>query len=213
MTARSIVRQYALYGTAYHPLPRSPDDAVTDTRYLFMAMPGEITLNAMQAVVEREGLDKLLDGALFPSPNWHQSLSDLYRQDDTPGFEARLLRACARVHAQRVPLLLNRIVGKGTHWAFRAKGRPKAFDDLLLAVRMALATESFVDTAGHTPHATISYWAPTTLPTLKISPPIPWTVDHVLLVKSVGSGRHYRYEQIGAAQPLQQPSQLDLFEP
>jgi hypothetical protein len=185
---------------------------MTDTRYLLAAMPGGATFNAMHGVVAREALDALLGSTLFPPRNWHQSLSDRYWPDENAELEKRLLRACARVSAQRVTLLLNRIVRKGTHWAFCARGRPKSFDELLVAIRVALAIEGFDDKAGHTPHVTISYWAPVALPPLKISPPIPCVIDQILLLKSMGSGRDYHYEQVGPAWPLQRPSQLDLFE-
>ncbi|MGM9485194.1 2'-5' RNA ligase family protein [Roseateles sp. NT4] len=175
-----------------------------------MDMPDEPTAAAMLAVVKRSRLDTLLGNALFMQRNWHQSLSDRYWPHETPDLEARLLRVGPRIAAHPVQLVLNRIASRGAHWAFMARGKPKGFAELLAAIRMALATEGFDDRSGHTPHATISYRAPTKLKTLPIAPPIPWVIKRIQLVKSVGSGDSYGYQPV-AEWPLQEPPQLELF--
>ena len=172
--------------------------------------PVRLPASQLQAFIEREGLDKRLGPALFKRANWHQSLSDRFWPGDTPELEDRLLRAGSRISAHAVPLLFNRVVSKGAHAAFRAKGMPVGFAELLSAVRAAQATEGFVDQTGHTPHVTLSYRAPAGLPSPKIDPPIRWLIDKVWLVKGCGEGADYRYERLGEWN-LNPPPQRELF--
>jgi len=180
-------------------------------RYLFMAMPSRAVLDAMQVLVDRYGVARQLNGALFVPSNWHQSLSDRHWEEDTPDVREKMLRAGAKVSAQAVAMRLNRIVANGEHWAFRARGSPDGFDELLAAVRRALATEGIDDRAGHTPHVTLSYTAAEHQKPPKIKEVIDWVLDEVLLV--VGGGSPYHYEILGRwpLQPSPGDHQLDLF--
>ncbi|WP_082615447.1 hypothetical protein [Acidovorax sp. Root267] len=186
-------------------------------RLIFVAKPSPEVAAAMWRTVALNGLDS---STLSPQDNWHQTLSDRY--GDTPEVRQKMLRVGARVRAQACTLVLNRIrdgvhkeQGKNTiHWSFRARGRPHCFDALLVAVRQALYEEGLATETGHTPHSTISYWAPTRLGPTRMDP-IAWTLDELLLVVG-GNGKSYSYETIGRW-PLQpvppDPSntQLRLF--
>lgn len=186
-------------------------------RLLFMAKPSPEVVAAMWRAITRNGLDY---STLFPKDNWHQTLSDRY--GDTPEMRQKMLRAGAGVQAQACTLVLNRIrdqvnkdQGEDTiHWAFRARGRPHCFDALLSAVRHALYEEGVATATGHTPHSTISYWAPTRLGPTRMDP-IAWTIDEILLVVG-GASERYSYETIGRwplqpAPPDPSSKQLQLF--
>lgn len=178
----------------------------------FMAQPQLAVRARMEAAVATSGLDLRLGSAQFESGNWHQSFSD--RQDDKPKVRAAMLRAGARVSAPSFLMTLNRINGtgvgpRGIHWAFRALGKPKGLEAVLSSVRAALQAEGIDDETGHGPHVTISYKAPSPLPSVPIEP-IEWMIDELLLVR--GGGQPYQYEVIGrwplAASPP--PSNLQL---
>jgi 2'-5' RNA ligase len=176
-----------------------------------MAMPPRAVLDAMHVIVDRYGLAKQLNGALFVPTNWHQSLSDRHWEEDTPDLREKMLRAGTRVSAQSVAMVLNRVVANGEHWFFRARGSPDGFPELLDAIRGALAAEGIEDGMGHTPHVTLSYTAAEHQKPPKIKEVIEWTLDELLLV--VGGGSPYRYEVLGRwpLQPLAGGRQLDLF--
>lgn len=177
---------------------------------IFMAQPQLAIRTRMEAAVAANGLDLRLGSAQFESGNWHQSFSD--RQDDKPKIRAAMLRAGARVSAPSFVMTLNRINGtgagpRGIHWAFRAMGKPKGLEAVLTSVRAALLAEGIDDDSGHGPHLTISYKAPSPLPSVAIEP-IEWTVDELLLVR--GCGQPYRYEVVGRwplAAALEPPQQ------
>ena len=162
-------------------------------------------------IVDRYEVGRQLGRALFVPTNWHQSLSDRYWEGDSPDLLERLLRAGDQVLAQAVSMTLNRIVAAGEHWAFKARGKPSAFAELLVAVRRALLTEGIDDRAGHTAHVTISYTAPTQLSPPKIKEAVEWILDEIQLV--VGGGSPYHYEVLGRwpPRPLPGNSQLSLF--
>lgn len=182
---------------------------------IFMAQPQPAIRVRMEAAVAAHGLDERLGEAQFESGNWHQSFSD--RQDDKPKVRAAMLRAGARVSAPSFVMTLNRINGtgvgpRGIHWAFRAMGKPKGLEAVLTSVRAALESEGIDDDSGHGPHLTISYKAPTPLPSVAIEP-IEWMVDELLLVR--GGGQPYRYEVVGrwplAAAPEPPQQQFGLL--
>ncbi len=184
---------------------------------IFMAQPPPAIRARMEAAVAANGLDERLGAAQFEPGNWHQSFSD--RQDDQPKIRAAMLRAGARVAAPSFVMTLNRINGtgvgpRGIHWAFRTLGKPKGLEVMLSAVRAALLAEGILDDSGHGPQVTISYKAPTPLPSVVIEP-IEWMVDELLLVR--GGGQPYRYEVVGrwplAATPPKLNPQLGLLEP
>lgn len=189
------------------------------SRLIFMAKPPPEVASAMWIAIARNGLEQ---STLSPMDNWHQTLSDRY--GDTPEMRQKMLRAGAGVKARACTLVLNRIrdgvykdQGKTTiQWSFRARGRPHCFDALLAAVRHALSTEGLATKTGHTPHTTISYWAPTRLGPTQMNP-IAWTIDEILLVvgRNDESGS-YSYETIGRwplqpAPPDPSSTQLPLF--
>jgi len=180
-----------------------------------MAQPQPAIRARMEAAVAANGLDLRLGEAQFESGNWHQSFSD--RQDDKPKIRAAMLRAGARVSAPSFVMTLNRINGtgagpRGIHWAFRAMGKPKGLEAVLTSVRAALLAEGIDDDSGHGPHLTISYKAPSPLPSVLIEP-IEWIVDELLLVR--GCGNPYRYEVVGrwplAAAPEPPQQQFGLL--
>ncbi|WP_394418055.1 2'-5' RNA ligase family protein [Roseateles sp. BYS78W] len=175
-----------------------------------MGMPSAVQ-DAIEIVLKRYDVDKLLGRALFTRSNWHQSLSDRHWPEDVPDLRERLLRAGSRVQAFAVPMTLNRIVAQGEHWAFKARGTPQGFAELLAAVQRALKAEGIDDRVGHTPHVTISYTAPANLRPPKIRESIDWILDEILLVS--GGGTPYHYEVVGRWPliPIAASSQQSLF--
>jgi 2'-5' RNA ligase len=172
---------------------------------LFIAKPQPDVLSAMVTAVTASGLDHLLGAALFAPDNWHQSLSDRY--SDEPELRDRLLHAGGRISAVSVTMTLNRIISKsgkrGIQWAFRARGEPPEFQELLNTVQAALRAEGLSEEQGHIPHITISYAAPARLSSQKILP-IEWTVNEILLVKG-GGEEPYQYRTLGRWQLLAPP--------
>ena len=178
-----------------------------------MAKPQPEVLSAMETAVSASGLDVKLGAALFIPENWHQSLSATYQRNTDADVE-RLLRAGSRINATAVTVRLNRIRSQGSragqiHWAFLAEGNPDGFRELLCAVQAAMRAEGIEEHIVHHPHLTISYWAPSRLPSQKIEP-IDWTIDAVLLVE--GSGQPYRYITLAQWPLVPAPiRQLPLF--
>lgn len=163
-----------------------------------MAQPAPEVRLAMERALTTHGLDKQLDGALFDSQNWHQSLS--HPLPSSSALCNRMMDMGSRIKATAFTMDLNQIRGKGPvgpsntiHWAFHATTRPAAFDALVAAVREAFHQEGVRDMSGHTPHVTISYWAPDKLATTKIQP-IAWRIDELLLVESRSDP--YRYHTL-----------------
>lgn len=165
---------------------------MASSRLIIMAKPGAMERESMLRVIRELGLEQQLGTAMFDPANWHQSLSDQF--PDSPEFRATLRRACGQVSAAPFTLSLNRIIGGETHWEFKARGTPKGFSALLTAIRAALRAERITDVQGHSPHVTISYRAPSKLPSTPITP-IDWAVEDFLLVR--GGGDPYRYEELG----------------
>lgn len=179
-----------------------------------MTTPPPAALAEMVRALTVAGLDDRLGSHLFAPANWHQSLSHRYPAGTE--IENRLLRAGERIAARAFTLTLNRFYGRGDsyplHWAFLAKGRPPGFDNLLAAIRVALFEEGFPGASGHSPHVTISYSAPASLPSTNIAP-IAWPISEVLLVE--GGGTPYHYEALARWPLLPDPDaqlqQIDLF--
>lgn len=162
-----------------------------------MARPQPEVLSAMVQEVTKNGLDTRLGAALFAPENWHQSLSSPFFYEE--GLHERLLQAGSRIAASCCVLTFNRISSlqgatRGIHWAFRVRGQPKGFRELLHTVRAALIAEGVNEKHGHSPHVTISYRAPTTLSTQVITP-IDWTIDEIQLVLA-GDSKPYRYHTL-----------------
>ncbi|MCW3479210.1 2'-5' RNA ligase family protein [Neisseriaceae bacterium JH1-16] len=159
-----------------------------------MAKPQPAVLSAMVSAVRHHGLDTRLGFRLFAPENWHQSLSSRYFVE--AGLRDKLLRAGDRVSAVMCPVTLNRInSGWETpgrrDWAFRTRGDPKELKALRLAIQAALLAEGLDAPSTPTPHVTISYLAPSPLPSQQIEP-IDWTIDEILLVEGGGAPYHYR---------------------
>ena len=188
---------------------------MTESRLLFVALPPPEVRDALLRAVRINRLDTRLGSAMFPHANWHQTLSDRY--PDTAKMRARMLRAGARAAAHACTLTFNRLRdqrhGETWDWAFKAKGRPQGFDALLAAIAAALATEGVETATGHTPHMTVSYWAPEPLGPSDMAP-LHWTLTDIRLV--LGGGQPYQYTALGQW-PLQPPPadpktmQLSLF--
>jgi hypothetical protein len=189
---------------------------MTRSRFLVVAMPSPLVKKACKDALDAAGLNAVLQGTLFDPSNWHQSLSDRFFQRSRV---ESLRRACSRVRATACTLALNRVRGSGGpeafHWAFHARGKPALFTALLAEVNRGLMAEGLPASGGHSPHISISYWAPCALPSLSIRP-ILWTIDEILLVEGHSLGEHeehYRYDVIDRW-PLQPPPpapQRDLF--
>ena len=186
-------------------------------RLLFIAKPQPEVLSTMETAVSACGLDVVLGAALFEPENWHQSLSASYQKNTDADIE-KFLRAGSRISATAVTLRFNRVASQGgaarrIQWAFRAQGNPEGFHELVCAAQAALRTEGLEEHIVHRPHVTISYRAPSRVPSRMIAP-IDWTIDAVLLVE--GSGQPYRYTTLAqwplAPAPAPPPvMQLPLF--
>ncbi|KQP22669.1 2'-5' RNA ligase family protein [Pseudorhodoferax sp. Leaf267] len=155
-----------------------------------MAKPSPDVCEQMQRILATEGWDRQLGEALFDAQNWHQSLSHPLPYSDA--LRNRLLDIGSRIDAAAFTTVLNRVRGSGLagqadaiHWAFHAT-RPPAFDALVKTIRDGLQTLGLEGMPGHSPHVTISYWAPTRLAVQKIAP-IAWRIEELLLVETCSS--------------------------
>lgn len=173
---------------------------MTAPRAFFAALPSHSVVAAMQAVVHTHKLDLRLGRDLFAPDNWHQSLSErIFDPNDADITSLMAVGDAIRGHA--CTLSFNRIDSQLTQagriqWTLRARGKPKAFEDLKSVVQARLKDAGHHDIAtGVTPHVTLSYGAPEMLEKIDVSPAIDWTIDEILLV--VGGGKPYRYEIIG----------------
>ena len=172
---------------------------MSDSRLFFAAMPSPETVAAIRALLERHGLDRWLGAALFAPGNWHQSLSE--RVFNPTRTDIALLRGVGeRVRAHACTLQYNRIETSTTqkgkvYLTLRAKGRPKPFEAINLALQAALRAADYAGMAsGVTAHTTLSYSAPSLIEKIDIDPTIDWTIDELLLV--LGNGDPYRYDVI-----------------
>ena len=171
---------------------------------LFMVKPSAEVRFAMQRVLSTNGWDRELGSALFAPENWHQSISA-----PLPSFDEMrdcLLDIGARIQAVAFTIVLDRLDGSGSeasetiHWTFRATRRPPAFEVLQDAIREHLKQDAGLEgLPRHTPHVTVSYWAPHRIASTRIRP-IAWRVDELLLVESRNAP--YRYHTL-ANWPLQ----------
>ncbi|RZA20714.1 MAG: hypothetical protein EOP93_05310 [Lysobacteraceae bacterium] len=170
---------------------------MSQTRLFFAAMPPPEVVAAIREVLRRHGLEQWLGPALFAPGNWHQSLSE--RKFDASRADIALLRAVGeRVRAHACTLQYNRIESSLTpkgkiYVTLRAKGKPRAFEALNLALQGELRAAHFEDMAsGVTAHTTLSYNAPSLIEKIDIDPSIACTIDELLLV--LGNGDPYRYD-------------------
>jgi 2'-5' RNA ligase len=159
-----------------------------------IATPPAEVLASLVRRLSQLGIFQRLGDALFPIGNWHQSLSG--RLDDTPPHIRSLVRAGARVMAPQFLMTFNRVGGghpaNGVmHWSILARGKPKGLAVLLSTISESLQAEGMPDGGGHSPHLTISYNAPTPLPSVGFVP-VTWAVSDFALVR--GGGEPYRYE-------------------
>lgn len=164
----------------------------------FMARPGREVQSAVTEMLAASGLDARLGRAMFPSGNWHQSLSDLHPGD--PERLARLLRAGARVRSAAFTLVLDRICSRGDrgrpiHWSLRGgEAKPAGLEALTGSLRAGIEAERIGPQGGHTAHVTLSYKAPAGLAGTVRIVPIAWTIDAFELVEC--RDRPYRYETV-----------------
>lgn len=171
-----------------------------EPRALLIAMPPWQTSEAIDTCIARHGLGRRLGNALSPTANRHQSFSERILSPTRDECDA-LLRVGASISANSCTLHFNRIDGSGDepgkiHCTMRAYGRPKTFDALAQAVRTHLEQAGFAAIAtGVTPHITLSYCAREVIDRIELDPPIPWTIDELLLV--IGGGEPYHYDIIG----------------
>ncbi len=152
---------------------------------------------------------------MFPRANWHQTLSSRYPNE--PEYQNLLLRAGANVRAESFPLkfdsIRSRVNQKGDiHHTFVGPRMCKGLSALIAAIRSVLRMEGIDDNGGHTPHITLSYWAPALLDTISFNPVV-CPVEEFLLVRNGGTPFHY--EELGRW-PLFPPrnpvgQQLSLF--
>lgn len=184
---------------------------VTPSRCLFIGMPPAAPCRQLTVELERRGLDTRLGADLFPSSNWHQSLSG--RFEDEPRVIDQLRAAGDTLSARAVQLRLDHIESQpgpaGMHWAFRADHTPTDFKTLVRGLGAAITAQTAIKPIKPTPHITISYWASERLPRMVTIAPVDWMLDEVLLVR--GGGRPYHYEVI-ARWPLQPPCDQPIAE-
>ena len=190
----------------------------SEPRVFFTALVSLAVRDALWQAVCAHGLHEKLGRQLFDLENWHQTLSGRHFSPSAERIE-RLREAGSQISAHAFTMLINRIGGSSYvdatqgiekhHWEFRVRGKPYGFADLLAAVQRALAA----DDEGHRPHVTLSYNAPTKLPTLKIEPAVEWLIDEIQLVE--GGGSPYRYRVIDrwrlAAKDAAPGAQLTMF--
>lgn len=161
-----------------------------------MAKPAPEVCGHMQGLLAAGGWDRQLGDTLFDPQNWHQSLS--HPLPYSLALRDCLLELGSRIEAAAFTMVLNRVRGSGMagqadaiHWAFHATQRPAAFDALVRCIRDGLQTVGLQGMPGHSPHVTISYWAPGKLRAQKI-PPVAWRIDEFLLVESCNAPYRYR---------------------
>ena len=166
-------------------------------RLFFAAIPASEESAAWHARLDGAGVTTRLGRSLFPSRNWHQTLSDRHFNPDARTLQC-LLDAGDAITADSVALQFNRVTwsksDKGIHCTLRAHGRPASFDALLASVQRALATTGLADGESHSPHITLSYSTNALHPTVAIVP-IDWRIHDVVLLK--GHGDPYRYDVLG----------------
>lgn len=178
---------------------------------IIIAKPPVPVVNSLETIVQFHGVDQQLGRAMSTSGNWHQTLSSRY--DDEPRYQERMLRAGANVKATQIVLTLDRITGPARptdidiHYEFRGPRNVKSLSVLLSAVQSALYAEGIGDGKGHSPHITISYFAPAPIETIYFAP-IVWLITEILLVRT--GGKPFHYEELGRW-PLAPAKQLDLF--
>lgn len=161
-------------------------------------------------------LTKVIGHALFPSRNWHQSLSGWH----PPSRIDALRHACAQLEANAFCFRLDRFISTGKdpgaiHWALRSShGVPLGFQELLEALSRVLMANGIQDECRHSAHVTLSYFAEQSLDNAHIEP-VDWVIDTIELVAAYGRGDTYRYETIDVRPLLPiahaMPTQLGLL--
>ncbi len=176
----------------------------------FLARPPQPVIERILAALARHGLQEEGRTGLFPSANWHQSLSNLHGAVSGDALK----RIGDGVRATQVELVFNRI---GSHvgpqgriqWTLKARGsQPAGFAALLADLRAGVARAGLEPGAGHTPHVTLHYHAPHALDGSLAIESIHWTIDTLELVRIAGPP--YRYDTL-ARWPLAPPAQQALF--
>ena len=191
-----------------------------------MASPGHVMvmIHATQVCrqihrsIEPLRLSRVIGHALFPSRNWHQSLSGWH----TPDMLGTLQLACSQLQALAFCFRLDRFVCTGKtpgaiHWTLRSShDEPHGFPELLTELRRVLQLNGIPDACGHTAHITLSYFAEQRMANADIEP-VDWVIDTIELVGARGHGDTYRYETAGAWSLLPMlhtpPAQLSLLAP
>ena len=170
---------------------------MNERRLLFVAMPPPEVVAAIQDMLRRCGLERLLGSTLFAPYNCHQSLSGRILKPSRTDIS--ILRSVGeRLSAHACTLQFNRIDSAqhpngNFHVTMRARGRPKAFEALLHALQRQLIEVGYSHIAtGVSPHITLSYVAPALLDKIEIKPSVDWTLGQLLLVE--GGGSPYAYD-------------------
>jgi 2'-5' RNA ligase len=184
---------------------------------LFLIRVRQDLVSTVMNALAIKGRDKELGRGMFPSENWHQSISDALPGD--PPSRARLRAVGARVSAPAFHFVLDRICSRGNsgdpvQWSLRGpENKPKGLTALADMLRVGIESEGFGPQGGHTAHVTLSYDAPARLADALRIPPVAWSIDAFELVAC--RHRPYRYETI-ERWPLLRPGepvhgQPDLF--
>ena len=186
---------------------------------LLITRPSAPTLEELVAAVDPLDLRTRLGSTLVPTPNLHQSLSEIY----PPDMRQQLLEASSSIRAHAFVMHIDRIRSSGTlpgsiHWElFPSAGKPEGLSQLLEAREATFQAYGIRDTLGHSAHLTTSYFAREMLGAPMRFAPVPWVIDAIELVKVCGSGRNYRYETIAKWSLLPMlytaPAQLSLIAP
>ncbi|WP_162823811.1 hypothetical protein [Lysobacter sp. TY2-98] len=179
---------------------------------MLIARPPRAVVDRLYQSLVDAGIIAMLGGEMFPTANWHQSLSDAW--SEVQQIHDAMMRAGDELVAAPVTMQLAQIDGprqngRRLDWVIRPSASVGGFADLVGAVRSSLQKHGINERAGHTPHITASYRGPHLLPKKPIAP-VEWTIDTVELVATRETP--YRYETLarwpltGAPEPRPQMS-------
>ncbi|MBB87396.1 MAG: hypothetical protein CMP06_08865 [Xanthomonadales bacterium] len=159
---------------------------------IMMAKPPPAVRSAMEAAVDHAGLSDRLVSALFAPERWHQLLSGIH--EDTPRTLETLIGVGNAIVADPVLMRFDRISSSGGELcSFLTHGEPPGFADLLSSVRSAMKAHGLDLPFRNRPQVTISYRAPTDLPSIQIEP-VEWVLNSYVLVRR--QGNPFKYEEL-----------------
>lgn len=150
--------------------------------------------------LQAAGVPKALGRTVVRRDNRHQSLSDLQK---APVDLALLQSVGAAVRGTPFVLKLDgvetpRSHGKKIYWTLRVQ-QSEALEHLLDAIRRALQDHKLPRGIHNRQHVTLSYWAPSALTEpILFDQPVEWPVKDFQLVRSIGQGAAYTYEELGS---------------